>query len=488
MWSERVYASLPIALQNAAVSLQGGQFQAVRYLSRSFRETTRVLKENERLSLRALKEIQFGAFRELMTHCYANSPFYRRLWQSHGVHPDDIRSLADLRSIPMVSKQDLRRYTEEFYTEKVRRSMTAVHSSGTTGSPITVHFSNQDIGRRFAFLERCRRWAGVHIGQKRATFTGRNIVPRSAGPFWRHNLPGRQLLFSSYHLSLDNLAWYVEALARFQPVIIDGYPSAIHIVAEHLLRSGRAARIRPQAILVSAETVFCHQREAIEAAFQTKLYNQYASSEGAPFVSECKYGRLHIHLDSGVIEILDPEGDPVSPGQIGQLVVSSFTTSVVPLLRFAIGDMAIPSEDQDPCPCGLPFPAVDALVGRVDDVLCTPDRGFVGRLDTVFKGVPSSIVEAQIVQISPEVILLRVVPDLRQYRPEHARQIVEQMRSKLGEVVTIDVEEVRSIPRSANGKMRPVVNLCGDLLPRSLQYDKLGSDRERPFNRKMSVL
>lgn len=475
MWGERTYGRLPIALQNVAVSLQGGQFQAIRYLSASFRETARLLERNEHLSLPALEEVQFAAIRELATHCFGNSPFYRRLWQSHGVHPDDIRTFSDIRRIPIVTKQDLRTHTEEFFTQKTRRGLTVVHTSGTTGSPLTVCFSHQDIGRRYAFLERCRRWAGVRIGQKRATFTGRNILAQRQpeAPFWRYNFPGRQLLFSSYHLLPANLPAYVAALEEFQPEVIDGYPSAIHIVADHILRRGSSRKVRPQAILVSAETVFPHQRQAIEAAFQTKLYNQYASSEGAPFVSECSQGRLHVHLDSGLIEILDAEGNPAPPGHVGQMVVSSFTTRVVPLLRFAIGDTAIPSEAEDRCPCGLPFPTIDALVGRVDDVLCTPDRGFVGRLDTVFKGVPNSIVEAQIVQTSRQTIVLRLVPDRSRYRPEHARQIVQQMRSRLGEVVAIQVEEVRGIPRSANGKMRSVVNLCGDLLPSALQYGKL---------------
>jgi phenylacetate-coenzyme A ligase PaaK-like adenylate-forming protein len=475
MWGERIYGLLPTALQNAAVSVQGGQFQAVRYLSASFRETARRLERNEHLSLPALEEVQFAAIRELATHCFGNSPFYRRLWESHGVHPDDIRTPSDVRRIPIVTKEDLRARTEEFFTQKTRRGMTVVHTSGTTGSPVTVCFSKQDIGRRYAFLERCRRWAGVRIGQRRATFTGRNIIARgqSEAPFWRYNFPGKQMLFSSYHLSPANLPAYVEALQRFQPEIIDGYPSAIHILADHILRRGSVQKVRPQAILVSAETVFPHQREAIEAAFQTKLYNQYASSEGAPFISECTHGRLHVHMDSGLVEILDAEGNPAIPGQVGQMVVSSFTTQVVPLLRFAIGDTAIPSEPEDQCPCGLPFPTIDALVGRVDDLLCTPDRGFVGRLDTVFKGVPNSIVEAQIVQTSAETIILRLVPDRSRYCPEHARQIVQQMRSRLGEVVAIQVEEVRGIPRSANGKMRSVINLCGGLLPCALRYDKL---------------
>src|SRR5207302_10507676 len=124
----------------------------------------------------------------------------------------------------------------------------------------------------------------------------------------------------------------------------------IHIVAEHILRRGTTGNVGPRAILVSAETVFAHQRRAIESAFGAKLYNQYSSSEGAPFISECRDGRLHMHLDSGLVEIIDPHGDPVPPGQLGQMVVTSFTTHAIPLLRYAIGDTAIPSMEGWPCP------------------------------------------------------------------------------------------------------------------------------------------
>jgi len=150
--------------------------------------------------------------------------------------------------------------------------------------------------------------------------------------------------------------------------------------------------------------------------------------------------------------------------------VTSFTTHVVPLLRFAIGDTAISSKNETPCECGLPFPTIDAVIGRVDDVLFTPDRGFVGRLDTVFKSVSNGIVEAQIVQTLPDLIILRVVPDCERYRRKDADEIVTEMRKRLGQVVTIRVEEVQTIPRSANGKMRPVINLCKDLLPQTLRY------------------
>jgi phenylacetate-CoA ligase len=472
MWGERIYDLLPIGLQNAAVSIQGWQFHRDRYRSRSFAETAPLLEQNEKLSRSDLMELQFREFRAFAEHCYEKSPYYRQLWDARRVRPGDIKSAEDIRSVPIVLKQDLRGRTIEFFTERIHRGMTAAHTSGTTGSPLTVYFSREDVGKRHAFLDRSRRWAGVRIGMRRATFTGRSIIPQSQRrpPYWRHNCAGNQLLLSSYHLSMENLPAYLEAMEEFQPEILDGYPSAIHIVAEHALRSGRIQTVRPHAILVSAETVLAHQRGAIEEAFGAKLYNQYASSEGAPFVSECKRGRLHVHSDSGLVEILDPEGNPALPGQTGQMVVTSFTTRVVPLLRFAIGDLAIRGGEERACECGLPFPTVEAIIGRVDDMLYTPDRGYVGRLDTVFKSVPNSIIEAQILQTSLEKIVLRIVPDPSRYRPEHSERIVEEMRKRLGPMVTIQVEEVHEIPRSANGKMRPVVNLSRKVLPSTMQY------------------
>jgi phenylacetate-CoA ligase len=472
MWGERIYNLLPVALQDAAVSIKGWQFHRDRYLSRSFAETTRLLEQNEKLSLADLMDLQFREFQAFAEHCYQKSSYYRQLWDSRQLRPGDIKCAQDIRSAPIALKSDLRGRTTEFFAGKINRGMTEAHTSGTTGSPLTVYFSSDDVGKRHAFLDRCRRWAGVRIGMTRATFTGRSIIPQtqSRPPYWRHNYAGNQLLFSSYHLTMENLPAYIGAMEEFQPQILDGYPSAIHIIAEHILRSGRMQTVRPHAILVSAETVLAHQRRAIEEAFGTKLYNQYASSEGAPFVSECMKGRLHVHTDSGLVEILDSKGNPVLAGQTGQMVVTSFTTRVVPLLRFAIGDMATRGEDERACECGLPFPTIGAIIGRVDDVLYTSDRGYVGRLDTVFKSVPSSIIEAQIVQTSPETIVLRVVPDLPKYRAEHSDRIVKEMRKRLGDVVAIHVEEVREIPRSANGKMRPVVNLCSKAMPSAMQY------------------
>ncbi len=472
MWSDKIYSLAPIALQNVMASVQGWKIHRIRYGCSAHWQANQILERNEKYSLDILREKQFQQFLTFLNHCYRFSPYYRRKFKKIGLRPEDIQRPDDICHIPITPKEDFRANTNDFFTHKIRHGMIAVHTSGTTGSPLTVYFSRRDIAWRFSFLERCRRWAGVRIGQRRASFTGQMIIParQVKPPFWRFNRPGNQLLFSSYHLAPENLPAYVEALERFQPEIVDGYPSSIHILSQQIEQDGKIGMINPRAILVSAETVFPHQRAVIERAFQCKIYNQYASSEGAPFVSECREGRLHVHLDSGLIEVLRPDGSSVQVGEGGQMVVTSFDTHITPLLRYAIGDMAIPAHESSQCPCGLPFPFVEALVGRVDDVLYSPDRGYVGRLDTVFKELPNSIIEAQIIQRSPDRISLRLVPDKKRFTPEHVNMILGEMRKRLGSMVAISVEEVPFIPRMANGKMRPVINLCEKYLPEALRY------------------
>ena len=340
---EKIYERSPVFLQNLMVSVKGRQIHKTRYLSPSHLKAQRLLEANEKLSPEALVESQFQDLRSFVEHCYDKSPYYRRQFETRGLLPRDIKEPRDVLRIPITPKADLRAQTDSFFTRRIDRRMVAVHTSGTTGSPMTVYFSPEDIGARFAFLERCRRWAGVRVGQRRASFTGQSIIPerQRSAPFWRYNGPGNQLLFSSYHLSHDYLPQYAKALQEFDPEIIEGYPSSIHVVAEYLLRNHLPGLVNPAAILVSAETVLPHQREAIERAFQAKLYNQYASSEGAPFISECRVGRLHVHMDSGFIEILKPDEMPAEPGETGEMVVTSFTTHVTPLLRYAIGDIAV---------------------------------------------------------------------------------------------------------------------------------------------------
>ncbi len=171
-------------------------------------------------------------------------------------------------------------------------------------------------------------------------------------------------------------------------------------------------------------------------------------------MSQCEAGTYHVHPEYGIVEILDAEGEPVKAGETGELVCTSFTNDAFPLLRYRIGDMATAGEPG--CSCGRAFPVLRALVGRADDLLVTPDGRQVGRLDPVFKG-RRSIREAQIVQEGETEVRVRLVP-APDYTDADGDAVVRELRARLGSEMSIEVEKVSSIPRTATGKFLAVVN------------------------------
>ena len=133
---------------------------------------------------------------------------------------------------------------------------------------------------------------------------------------------------------------------------------------------------------------------------------------------------------------------------------TSFTNDAFPLLRYRLGDVVVLGEEG--CPCGRRFPVVDRIVGRLDDVLVTPDGRRVGRLDPVFKG-RRTIREAQVVQETESGVRVRIVPG-PDYTDEDGLAVVRELEARLGTEMRIVVERVEGIERTAGGKFRAVVN------------------------------
>src|SRR5690606_19789374 len=172
---------------------------------------------------------------------------------------------------------------------------------------------------------------------------------RNKPPFWVYNNSDSQLLMSVFHLKEDNLKYYIEKINSFKPVYLDGFPSAIYVLSEYINRKKIILSFKPFAVCTTAETLFDYQRKEIEKAFGCKVYNQYASSEGSPFITECKYGKMHVEEDSGIFEFLDDNNQPVKSEQIGRMVVTSLRSWKTPLLRYDILDYVEMDTDTKKC-------------------------------------------------------------------------------------------------------------------------------------------
>ena len=186
--------------------------------------------------------------------------------------------------------------------------------------------------------------------------------------------------------------------------------------------------------------------------------DQRLPGEGVPLIQECREGRLHLRLESGIFEMLREDGSAADPGEIAELVVTSFVQWKTPLIRYATGDSVRSADSDEPCPCGRKLPYVHRVLGRVEDLVVTPDGRRIGMFSYRTVKHARGIAEAQIVQRTPTAFTVRYVPAGAD--PERlAGELAELFRAVLGYEPEVVVEPVQRLERGANGKLRTVVRV-----------------------------
>lgn len=459
---ERHYPTFPLPIQNLLISGQGYLFKKQRFAN-SFDKRLRESIRRTKLSTEEFELWRLAELKRFLQHAYDNSPYWSRTMRAAGFEPSSMTQIACIRGVPILEKSILREQIQGIFCPVFAdKKLVKVHTSGTTGSPISLAFTYADMQQRMAYLFRMFAMFGISHTSKSVRFSGRTLFPNAANNriFWRYNKPMNQMLMSSYDLHPANFANYVAQLERYAPEVMDGYPSSFYVLAKYINAEGLSGTVRPKVIMTTAETLEYYQRDEIERAFGgCPVINQYASSEGAPFITQDRGGELVINEDTGIFEFVRPGTDePAGPGEIAEMLLTSFTTHAYPLIRYRIGDtVLLPNEERRSR--DWKWPVVEQIMGRQEGVLFTPERGYVGRLDPVFKKAPMTILECQIVQTGPMAITLRVVPDKTgDYATFHLDGIKEELWMRLGNV-EIEVEELDELSRGANGKLAAVINL-----------------------------
>jgi len=213
-------------------------------------------------------------------------------------------------------------------------------------------------------------------------------------------------------------------------------------IASYMIRNNIIFEFKPLAIFPTSETVTTEYREVIEKAFGAKVRDQYASSEGAPFVWECECGNYHYDITTGVIESMDDSNE---------VLVTSFTTYGTPLIRYRIGDSMVFEDPSKVCDCGFNTPLIKSIEGRTSDFLYSTDGAKISHVGTVFKNSSNVIIKAQLIQDSLTHMVMKVVVD-GVFTDEHKRNSTDEIKHKFGNDMKVDFEVVDDIPREMRGK------------------------------------
>lgn len=393
------------------------------------------------------------AVRELTSGAVQRVPHYR------GTYTVEQRSAAvvgQLSELPLLDKEPLRASPEQFVDPTLRpRRPRKFLTSGSSGTPISTIWTTAELRMSMAIREvRSAGWAGTSFRFPRATFSGRMVEPEpdSDGPFYRFNAAERQIYLSAFHVRPDTAEAYVRAFRRHKVEWATGYAVSFALLAGFILDAGLEP-LSLRAVITTSEKLTDVMRQKISAAFGCPVFEEYAAVENCFFGSECSEGSLHVSPDGGVVEILRPDGSPVDPGEVGEVVATGLMRRTQPLIRYRIGDLATWADD--PCPCGRGMPVIAEVNGRVEDVVVGPDGRQLVRFHGVFVGM-DHVREAQVVQEAVDRFRILVVAD-GGFDESDESEIVNRLRQRVGEVA-VRVVRVESIPRTSSGKFRAVIS------------------------------
>lgn len=451
----RIFKILPVFLQEFAISLFNFLQYRIRY-SKEYYKYLIEFKNNRGLSLTELKEIQARRFHNFLQYAKSKSKYYSD-------YP--LVGVESISKLPILSKEHLRSNIDSFYTINKSKGVTS-KTGGTTGKSLEVIFTKHNVQERFAMLDNFRANFGYKLGKRTAWFSGKDLITTRdirKNIFWKYDRLYKTKYYSTFHIKEDYLKYYLEDILMFQPEYIVGFPSSILEIAKYGLSKGRSLPSGIcKAVFPTAETISEEMRRDIGKFFNTQIWDQYSSSEGAPFIFECQNRKLHLELQSGIFEILDDENRSTNKGR---LIVTSFTSEGCPLIRYDIGDMIEMEGDEVECNCGNNNPIVKTIDGRIDDYIFSIENGKInlGNVSNTLKDT-NGIIKFQAIQNHIDIIDLKIVVDETSYNSKSERQFISNWKARVGEKTQLRIELVDSIANEKSGKYRIVKNNIKHLL------------------------
>lgn len=263
---EKVYDTSPIFFQNIMCTMSGYQRNSHRY-GKEYWDYRKFLKEFDTWPLDEQLEYQREELLRFLRYAVENSKFYAKLYE--GIDISAIQTVEDLAKLPTVDKEMLRKNIQDVMTIPAKGAVEG-HTGGTTGTSLVIRSTVEDSMHRMAMLDHFKSRVGFeHRKMKRATFNGKHIVPpgQKKKVFWRYNAACKQMIYSSFHLTENNIGYYVESLNQYQPDAIDGFFTSMCDVASYIERHGIKLTFHPAAIFPTSETLTKTGRELLERVF-----------------------------------------------------------------------------------------------------------------------------------------------------------------------------------------------------------------------------
>jgi len=411
------------------------------------------LRQTQFLSPEEIRAEQGRRLQAMVQHAVTTSPFYRERFAAAGIDPAAVRSIEDLRALPLLTKDDIRGNLDRILSDQFNRAdLVPAKTGGSTGISLQVFCDRRGIEMRNAAALRSDEWSGWRLGEPHGAVWGNPPVPSTFKNRVRCHFKDRYVFLDTMKIDTAAIDEFVRQWHDLRPGLLFGHAHSLFILAEAL--QGTDHQLKPTGIVATSMMLLPSERQVIEAVFGVPVTNRYGCEEVSLISCECEqHHGMHLNADHNIVEFLRDDGSPCDPGEDGRIVITELINFGMPMLRYEVGDRGVPSSRT--CPCGRGLPLMETVTGRTADFLVAQDGFRVAGISIIENSLTKiqGLRQMQIVQEAPLDLRVSLVPGA-EYDDTAEAALTASLREMLGEKMDVRITLVERIPQEKSGKYR----------------------------------
>jgi len=398
-----------------------------------------------------IKEYQNKKLSNLIKHSYNNVEYYRKLFRENNINPNEIKTAEDLKKIPPLTKDDVRKFGLSSLIAKniPSRKIIKGTTGGSTGEPLQFYRDKNSKSWGLGALHRFWNWSGINFAEKKFQFSGGSLggfLTKRSKLYTRfEKFMTGTYVFPAFEMYEKNLERYLEIMTKNKDIkFLRGYSSSIFILAKYINNYGIDNNLELNAVLTTAEKLFDYQKEEIQKAFNCTVYDQYGCGEILSIAAHCSNGSLyHIAEEHVILEIDDYKKKNVAR-------ITDLDNYISPFIRYENGDIITPSNKI--CACGRELSTLSKIDGRTHDFITTRNGDLIA--GEFFPHLFQSVIGVDqyfIYQKSIYLLIISIKPN-KDFIFKELTPYINKIKEYVGEDMTVEINLVEDIPLTKTGK------------------------------------
>lgn len=429
--------------------------------AKTYRKIRSFARESEYWNIEQWRDFQWRSIKNILSYSYQWVPYYRQMFKSLGITPDDISSFQDFGKLPILTKDIVRKQPELFFTEEKskRKEAAYVSTSGSSGVPFGFYSSKSFQAATGAFIAHIWSRIGYTPNFSRVIIRGTfsdSLITRTGRKTWS---------ITSNSISKHNIAEIKEFFEKTKPDFIHAYPSALRIIVDLFKSLHVELKYVPKGLLLGSEKYSKVDRSNFENYFKCKSYSWLGLAEGTILAGECEFDQRY-HVEQGYSYVEFEKRHDSQVGTLYNVIGTSFYNYSFPFIRYRCGDVV--SISDQPCICKRNTLLIDKVIGRDSDYLIAADGEHISALAILTSDVEESLLflsDYQFVQKERGKVIVNMRPK-DGYSQEEIDVLIQGFSRRAGHGIQFIANICKELEKTSNGKVKFVV------VDRSLLEDK----------------